>query len=175
MRHLFVWAGLAAAGATAVGGCGDARHHDADPPAPAVAHSRPPVIPRPVTLRDQLFSVERRWPGIAIADRLAVDEHGHGRIVRGGGGGGLRIERCTFTAGEMAGWRHDLRLIGMSRPTATSPDRFPATYLIDYRATQRIVQTGAMPKRYVPLTRRITGLLYRGGKGCHTIYAQRTH
>ena len=153
-------------------GCGAAGHGTASSHPPAAPHTGPTVTPRPIVLRDQLFAVERRWPGIALADRLAVDDHGHGRLVRGGGGGALRVERCTFTANEMAGWRHDLRLIGMSRPSATSPDPQPATYLITYRSRQRVVQTGAMPRRYLPLTRRISRLLYRGGKGCRTIFAQ---
>jgi hypothetical protein len=176
MRYVSVLAVAAATAAAAtVAGCGGEDHAS---PAPAAAsrppHSaRPSITPRPIVLRDQLFSVERRWPGIAIGDRLAVDRHGGARIVRGGGGGSLRIERCRFSAAEMAGWRHDLRLLGPSMPTETSPQRQPATYIIDYRSRQRIVQTGAMPKRYLPLTRRIARLLYRGGKGCHTIYAQR--
>src|SRR5690242_19371664 len=118
MRHVFA---VALVGATCVSsaGCGAAGHRRAPAHPPAAAHTGPTVTPRPIVLRDQLFAVERRWPGIALADRLAVDDHGHGRLVRGGGGGALRVERCTFTAREMAGWRHDLRLIGMSRPTAT--------------------------------------------------------
>src|SRR4051812_964520 len=121
MRYIFV---VACAGAIATAaGCGSERPST---PAPTEAteatrvpvSSRPRITPRPVVLRDQLFSVERRWPGIAIADRLAIDARGGARIVRGGGGGGLRIERCQFTASEMAGWRHDLRLLGPSRPAA---------------------------------------------------------
>ena len=77
-----------------------------------------PCIPRPIVLRDQLFSVEHRWAaGIAIGDRLAVDRHGGGRIVRAGGGGGLRIERCRFTATEMAG--------GGTTCTCLAPPRRP--------------------------------------------------
>lgn len=170
MRHVLLPV-IAGAACVAGAGCGGSERGAAHSPSPAM-HARATVIPRPVALRDQLFAVERRWPGIALADRLSVDAHGHGRLVRGGGGGALRVEHCTFTAAEMAGWRRDLRLIGMSRPTATSPDPQPATYLITYRARQRVVQTGAMPKRYLPLTRRISRLLYRGGKGCRTVFAQ---
>lgn len=174
MRYVSVI--VVAATAATVVGCGSEHHAS---PAPAAAprrtvSTRPAVIPRPIVLRDQLFSVEHRWAaGIAIGDRLAVDRHGGGRIVRAGGGGGLRIERCRFTATEMAGWRHDLHLLGPATPTGTSRRRQPATYLINYRSRERIVQTGAIPRRYLPLTRRITRLLYRGGRGCHTIYAQR--
>jgi hypothetical protein len=172
MRYVSI-AAVAAATAS-VAACGSEHHAS---PAPAAA-ARPPVstrhgiTPRPIVLHDQLFSVEHRWAGIAIGDRLAVDRHGGGRVVRGGGGGSLHIERCRFSGAEMAGWRHDLRLLGRAMPTATSPQRQPATYIINYRSRQRVVQSGAIPKRYLPLTRRITRLLYRGGKGCHTIYAQ---
>src|SRR5262249_53322352 len=142
-------------------------------PRPSVT-SHSTVTPRPTVLHDQLFSVEHRWAGgIAIGDRLAIDRHGRGRVVRGGGGGSLRLESCRFSASEMAGWRHDLRLLGRVTPTAISPQAQPATFIINYRSHQRIVQTGAIPKRYVPLTRRITRLLYHGGKGCHSTYQQR--
>ena len=175
MRYISL--AVVAAVALAATGCGTAPEPTApaasDTPA-APAAKRPPGTPRPIVLRDQLFSVERRWPGIATSDRLAVDRHGHGRVVRGGGGGGLRIERCTFTAGEMAGWRRDLRRLGTRIPDATSPEHFPATYLIDYAGRGRVVQSGAMPKRYLPFTRRVVRL-FHGGKGCHTIYSQKTH
>ena len=75
----------------------------------------------------------------------------------------------------MAGWRADLARLGTDRPTEASHQRNPATYLINYQSRQRVVQSGAMPKRYAPLARRIVQLLYRGGKGCHTVYAQRLH
>ena len=185
MRYLSVIGLASAAAVLAAGGCGSEQRAQPTPAAPASAaasasspvsvSSHPSVAPRAVVLHDQLFSVERRWPGIAIADRLAIDSHGRGRIVRGGGGGGLRIENCRFTADEMAGWRHDLRLLGPKAPAGVSPEPRPATYLINYRSLQRVVQTGAMPKRYLPLTRRITRLLYRGGKGCSTTFAQHLH
>ena len=169
---------MAAAAAVLAAGCGDegdAGRRDAPTQLPASMFSRPQITPRPIVLRDQLVAIRRQWPGIATSDRLAIDEHGGGRIVRGGGGGGLRVERCTFTPAEMSGWRRDLHRIGMSRPSATSPLEYPATYVIDYRGRQRIVQTGAMPRRYLALTRRFATLVLRGGKGCHTIYSQRRH
>jgi hypothetical protein len=176
MRHVSVVAAAAAAVVT-LAGCGGEQHAStagtARPATNPPAAKRSSVVPRPIVLRDQLFSVEHRWAGFAIADRLAIDRHGAGRIVRAGGGGGLRIERCRFSAAEMAGWRHDLRLIGGAEPTGTSPQRQPATFIIDYRSRQRVVQTGAIPKRYRPLTQRITRLLYRGGNGCRTMYSQR--
>src|SRR4051794_20154884 len=173
MRYISLWAAAAAIAALAVGGCGSEQDTTVTASSHLAAAKRRQITPRPVALRDQLFAVERRWPGIAISDRLAIDRHGVGRIVRGGGGGGLRIEKCTFSPGEMAAWLRDLRRLGTSVPTATSPQRQPATYLIDYRG-HRVVQTGAMPRRYLPFTRRVVRLLH-GRKGCHTIYSQRTH
>jgi len=174
MRHVFVVATVLAT--VALAGCAGDDHARLEPaaaPRPP-AHARRSIAPRPIVLRDQLFAVEHRWAGgIAIGDRLAVDRHGGGRIVRAGGGGGLRIERCRFSPAEMAGWRRDLGRLGRATPTGTSPQRQPATFIIDYRSRQRVVQTGAIPRRYLPLTHRIMRLLYRGGKGCHTIYSQR--
>lgn len=176
MRHVSVLIVAVAATALPLSACGG--EHHASPAgrggsARPAAERRSSVTPRPIVLRDQLFSVEHRWAGFAISDRLAVDRHGRGRIVRAAGGGGLRIETCRFSVAEMAGWRHDLRLLGAAGPTRTSRERLPATFIIDYRSRQSVVQTGAIPKRYGPLTRRITRLLYRGGKGCRTTYSQR--
>src|SRR5689334_13185326 len=155
MKPTALLAGVGAVVALALGGCGGG---SPDSPVVSQAHaSNPGAVPS--LNAPALFSVERRRPDVAIGETLTVGRDGTAIIVRAGGGGGRRTERCLFGAGLMEKFRRETPQL--PAPPTPKPQKVahPAVYLMTEGSRHAVFMDGAIPASVRPFLARVTGVL----------------
>lgn len=169
MKPTPLLAGVAAVVALALGGCGGgAPDSSVVPSAHASDAGAVPRLDAPA-----LFSVERRRGDAAIGETLTVADDGTGIIVRAGGGGGRRTERCLFGATLMAKFRHETP--ELPAPPTPKPRKVsdPAVYLLTRGNRHAVFMDGAVPVSVAPFLARVKGVLSGRWGSCVTLRSQR--
>jgi len=157
--------------AVGVGACGGGSAAGTSPRLPAVL-SDPGAVP--ALGEPELFSIERRRGDVAIGETLTVGRDGTAVIVRAGGGGGRRTERCLLGPALTAVFLRDAPLLpAPAPPRRMQPVRDPAIYLVSRDGRHGVFMDGAIPVALRALFVHV-GRVLGGREGeCRTLIAQR--
>src|SRR4051794_14916356 len=151
MKPTALLAGVAALVALALGGCGGGA---ADSSVVSSAHANDPSAV-PALDAPMLFSVERRRGDAAIGETLSVANDGTAIVVRAGGGGGRRTERCLFDASLMTKFRREAPVL--PAPPTPKPRKVadPAVYMVTRGRHHAVFIDGAIPSGVQPFLARV--------------------
>ena len=152
----------------ALGACGGG-DDDSRAPRGAVRPGAAPLIQSPA-----LFSVERRRGDAAIGETLTVGVDGSAVIVRAGGGGGRRTERCRLGAPLMDKLRREAPVLPAPAPPKMREVEDPAIYLVSREGRHAVFVDGAIPAQLRPFLAHVTGVLAGRWGSCVNVTSQRS-
>src|SRR3954447_791968 len=153
--------------ALALGACGG----DDNASSPAASAAGPGAAPQ---LRSPaLFSVERRRGDVAIGETLTVGADGSAVIVRAGGGGGRRTERCRIGTAMFTQLRDEAPVLPAPTPTQMRKVENPAIYVLTLDGRHAVFMDGAIPPAVRPFVAHVKGVLSGRWAQCTNVAEQR--